>query len=156
MLPGMDGSPVSEKPHRNNGLAREDRASFTGGFSRQCRQGDAVDKDTSLPALAGSEPHCTHCSGICCRRCTTTPSAWGSSSLVLPDHISTLRFCQPQAQTSQIFLALLAWNRTCSTEQLPCPFPSSREVSLEQCLGQGCFHYSKYASLRGFLQSDNT
>lgn len=111
---------------------------------------------TSLPALAGSEPHCTHCSGICCRRCTTTPSAWGSSSLVLPDHISTLRFCQPQAQTSQIFLALLAWNRTCSTEQLPCPFPSSREVSLEQCLGQGCFHYSKYASLRGFLQSDNT
>lgn len=161
MLPGMDGSPANEKPDRSSGLAREDRASFTGGFSRQCRQDAAVDKALAhFPACSGcSDPRCTHCNGILCRKCTITPPAWRFFLLELPDHASILCCCQPQAQTSQIFLPMLVRHRTCmscSTEQLPCPFSRSREASLELCLGQGCFHCSKYASLRRFLQSDNT
>lgn len=74
MVPGMDGSPANEKPQRQWPCQRRS-ASFTGGFSRKCRQDETL---THFPACSGCrDPHCTCCSGICCRRCTTTPSAWG-------------------------------------------------------------------------------
>lgn len=165
MLPGMDGSPASEKPHGNSGLAK-DRASFTGDSPRECRQDTAVmgHWHTSLPALAASDPHFTRCNGICCRRCATTPSARGfllsgtprprQHPLVLSTTGTDLPDFPCLAGQEQDLHVMQLQHRAAAL-----PLPQLQGSLLGAVLGARVFrwelHHSKYASLRGFLQSDN-
>lgn len=146
MLPGMDGSPASEKPHGNSGLAREDRASLTGDSPSECRQDAAVTGHwhTSLPALAASHPHCTCCNGICCRRCATTPSAWGFLLSGTPRPRQHPLVLSTTGTDLPDFPCLAGQEQDLHVMQLQrraaaLPFPSSRAASLELCLRQGCF-----------------
>lgn len=146
MLPGMDGSPASEKPHGNSGLAREDRASLTGDSPSECRQDAAVTGHwhTSLPALAASHPHCTCCNGICCRRCATTPSAWGFLLSGTPRPRQHPLVLSTTGTDLPDFPCLAGQEQDLHVMQLQrraaaLPFPNSRAASLELCLGQGCF-----------------
>lgn len=166
MLPGMDGSPASEKPHGKSGLAREDRASLTGDSPRECRQDAAVTGHwhTSLPALAASDPHCTRCNGICCRRCATTPSAWGFLLSGTPRPRQHPLVLSTTGTDLPDFPCLAGQEQDLHVMQLQrraaaLPLPQLQGSLLGAVLGARVFHWelhhSKYASLRGFLQSDN-